>query len=80
MTTFPSEDEWEAIERTIRKRMRLAVAARRIAIACAFLTFLFMLLYWCFCIHHMGQGKPNLWAEAIENSRRGMQTPCAEAN
>ena len=69
-TTFPSDDEWEEIERTIRRRIRLAIMARRLAIFGALTASLFMLLYWCFCIHHIGEGRTNHWTEAIEAYRR----------
>ena len=66
-TTFPSDDEWELIERAIRRRIWLATMTRRIALMAAATLILFAFLYWLFCVHHLGEGRYDQWGEALRH-------------
>ena len=72
-TTFPSDDEWERIERNIRRWIWLATMARRIAVMATAALILFAFLYWLFCVHHLGEGRYDQWSEELYHAQHDTQ-------
>ena len=67
MTTCPSEEEIEYFERLRRRHEWLERMKTRAAVFAALILLLYVLL--SFCTRHIGEGKYNQWAEALDNVR-----------